>query len=183
MGWCPISFKIKAELPGPYFKLGWTQWPPSRGSPFKIQLGLIQGRHPSMIFVHVGGNNIANTNQCKIIRLLKRELYYLREIFPQSTIVWVFILPRLYWSSTPGSSDLVKMNKKRLRINRSISNFTLNNVNGKSLYIKSIDTKTTGFFRKDNVHLSDIGNELFIFSIEEAIVGFGIKTEKKFIEG
>ena len=136
-----------------------------------------------MIFVHVGGNNIANTNQCKIIRLLRAEIPYLFEVFPQSKIVWLFILPRLTWTSSPGSSDLTKMNNKRLRINRSISNFVLNHVNGRSINIKSIDIATTGFFRKDGVHLSDVANEFFIFTIEEAIQEFNINMQKKLIEG
>ena len=70
---------------------------------------MILRKHPKTIFVHVGGNNTANTNQCKIIRLLKAEISYLFEVFPQSKIVWHFILPRLTWASSPESSDLTKM--------------------------------------------------------------------------
>lgn len=135
----------------------------------KMQLGVLKGKSPKMIFLHIGGNNIVNTNVCKIIRQLKFEIRYIFENFQSAIIVWVFILPRLSWLWQGKGSDLACMNRKRQRVNRSISQFMLTQPNGRSLHIKSIDKDTPGFFCADNVHLSDIGNEMFILAVSEAV--------------
>lgn len=57
------------------------------------------------------------------------------------------------------------MNKKRQKINRSISQFILSQPNGRSLNIKAINKNTPEFFREDNVQLSDIGNDRLIQAI------------------
>lgn len=145
----------------------------------KLQLGLIQGKNPNMIFIHVGGNNITNSNQCKIIRLLKTELLYLFENFPDSLIIWIFILPRLSWSRKNQSNEIEKKcNNKRKTVNRKISNFVLSFTNGRSLMIKNIDDS---MFHTDKVHLSDVGYELLIFNIGEAIADFLSDGGRKFI--
>ncbi|XP_060585231.1 uncharacterized protein LOC132741151 [Ruditapes philippinarum] len=116
----------------------------------KMQLGVLKGKSPKMIFLHIGGNNIVNTNVCKIIRQLKCEIRCIFENFQSAIIVWVFILPRLSWLWQGKGSDLACMNRKRQRVNRSISQFMLTQPNGRSLHIKSIDKGTPGFFRADN---------------------------------
>ncbi|KAH3803670.1 hypothetical protein DPMN_131936 [Dreissena polymorpha] len=147
-----------------------------------IQLGMIKGRTPEIIFLHVGGNNITSTNQCKTIRIIKSELQYLFDIFPNSLIVWVFILPRLSWTrEVVDNSYQKKMNSKRQKINRTISNYVLSFARGRAILIESIDLSTPGMFHVDKVHLSDVGNELFIFSIGEAIASF-LGSDIKFIK-
>jgi hypothetical protein len=144
--------------------------------------------HEISVFLHIGGNNIVNivnTNVCNIIRQLKFEIRYIFENFQSAIIVWVFILPRLSWLWQGKGSDLACMNRKRQRVNRSISQFMLTQPNGRSLHIKSIDKDTPGFFRADNVHLSDIGNEMFILAVSEAVSLFlnnESDTSQKYLE-
>ena len=40
----------------------------------KIQFGLLTGKTPETIFIHVGGNNITSNHSCKIIRTSKENL-------------------------------------------------------------------------------------------------------------
>jgi hypothetical protein len=143
-----------------------------------LQLGFIQGKAPSIIIIHVGGNNIYNTNQNKIIRILKKEIAYLFRNFEKSLILWTFILPRLSYSFGHQINDQRTMNEKRKRINKALLSYVLSFPNGRALNIKSID-ETEGFFHTDKVHLSLVGVEMYIDAISEAITQFlGSNTDK-----
>ena len=147
-----------------------------------LQLGLLRGKNPKIILLHLGGNNIHNTNQGKIIRILKREANYLFLNFPEALIAYVFILPRLSWSRSDDTVSVRTMNQKRLRINRTMSNYFLAHSKGRVLNIKSIDAATTGFFRTDGVHLSLVGIEMYINAICESINSFLVNSTDKYIE-
>lgn len=149
----------------------------------KLQHGLINARLPRIIMLHVGGNNIVYTNRHKIVRTLKQEISYITEHFNNSLIVWIFILPRLTWTPRNSSHSFDNtMNTKRLAINRALAKHTLSLPNGRVLNIKSIDRQTPGFFRQDKVHLSSVGNELYIHAIMEAAEQFLSLNPNKYIE-
>ena len=56
----------------------------------KIQHGLLAGKDPKLILIHVGGNNITDTNTCKITRILQREIKYICDTFHDSLVVWTY---------------------------------------------------------------------------------------------
>ncbi|MEW8547622.1 MAG: SGNH/GDSL hydrolase family protein [Candidatus Thiodiazotropha sp.] len=138
-----------------------------------LQFGLLQGLSPSMIVMHLGGNDIDNSNTCKIIKHLKANVRYLFCNFPQALIVWTYILPRFQWRNTDNSEEsLLKMDKKRKRINRQIKEWVLSWPNGRVILHKDITCDTPGFFLPDGVHLSDIGNDMYLLTLQDAITSF-----------
>ena len=146
----------------------------------KIKNGLLSGKTPKSIFVHIGGNNVTNTHTCKIIRLLKREIQYLIDNFEHALVVWTFILPRLTWGEKSDPQYIKKMNDKRMSINRTLSKVILSFKNGRSLNIKSIDTNTHGFFYKDGIHLSQVGKEMYILAISDTTQQLFKSSQKHF---
>jgi len=172
--WTGVQFNQRARQ----FRIDWEGYSGLRAEELhsKIQFGLLTGKTPETIFIHVGGNNITSNHACKIIRTIKREIKYIIENFESSLVVWIFILPRLSWNSSSEIDYCKKMNSKRLTINRTISNYILSFPSGRALNIKSIDTQTPGFFYQDNVHLSQVGYEMLIDAVTETLAK--VKTQK-----
>ncbi|XP_053392992.1 uncharacterized protein LOC128555234 [Mercenaria mercenaria] len=142
-----------------------------------IQYSILQGKTPTIIVLHVGGNNISSSNTCQIISIIKKAIDYLFLNFPESIVVWTYILPRLNWRNTPNTLASAKiMDLKRKNVNRKIRNYILQHSNGRCLNHKSLNRETPGFFRRDGIHLSDVGNDMYILTLSEAINTF--KREK-----
>lgn len=137
-----------------------------------IQHGILRGNKPYVIVLHVGGNNVSSSNTCQIAQILSGSIDYLTQTFPTAIIVWTYIIPRLSWRNTPNTPASAKvMDLKRKRINRKVKQiickFTLGRV-----IIHDIDRLTKGFYRKDGVHLSDVGNDMYLLTLSDAIQTF-----------
>ena len=124
---------------------------------------------PTMIVIHVGGNATVAIKQARLIKDIKRDINYLASVFPCVKTVWSDILPRKFWhgiENTP--NNLVKMNEKRKLINRTGCQVVRELIHGKAI-IHEIDTITSGLFKPDGVHLTLIGNAIFLITFKEAL--------------
>ena len=138
-----------------------------------IQHGILKGYKPKIIIVHLGGNDITSSNTCQIISVLTKSLEYLFSVFSNSMIVWTNILPRLRWRNTPNTPASAKtMDLKRKRINRKMRQITLQHELGRTLNHQAINRDTPGFYHSDGVHLSDVGIEMYLLSLEQSISSF-----------
>ncbi|KAJ8317540.1 hypothetical protein KUTeg_005444 [Tegillarca granosa] len=104
---------------------------------------------PEFLLLHCGGNDIGSS-------------------LKSTRLIWSQILPRLEWRNEVNHRAL---NKVRVRVNRKIANFVLKN-NGFYIKYPELIESNTGCFSKDNVHLSDLGNDLFLFRIQQALQTF-----------
>lgn len=139
----------------------------------KLQHNILFYPVPAMIIIHVGGSDLVNVKQAKLMKSISKVLKYIAAIFPSSYVVWSDILPRKQWrgiKDTP--ANLVKMHNKRKRINRAGRQTALQLPLGRSVINYDIDTTTDGLFRSDGTHLSPIGNDIFLTTLQEAIASF-----------
>ncbi|XP_060570874.1 uncharacterized protein LOC132729148 [Ruditapes philippinarum] len=121
---------------------------------------------PSIIIVHLGGNDLADLPILNLKDVIRDEIFYLREAFPTTVLIWVDILQRQTWHNATGG--WVAMENKRKRVNR--IGRQLVHSSGKSDTIKpDIDAKTA-FFRADGVHLNDIGLEFLLDYFKDSII-------------
>lgn len=129
---------------------------------------LVHG-YPSAIIIHCGGNDIGDVPLGLLLYNIKQTLSALiYEILPGIPLIWSSILPRLSWRHSPKSN---KMEHTRKRINRAIRSFLLK----RNCYIikyPDFDDKLRSLFDNDGVHLSFIGNDLFINAIQGAMETF-----------
>ncbi|XP_053400579.1 uncharacterized protein LOC128557327 [Mercenaria mercenaria] len=121
---------------------------------------------PKIIFIHLGGNDLSSLSILDIKDYIKKELSYMRDAFPDAVIIWVDILQRRIWKVATGG--WVGIEQKRKRVNR-IGRQLLKDVGNVDVIRTDIDAKTN-FFRKDGVHLNDIGLEFFLYEIKQAII-------------
>ena len=120
---------------------------------------------PEVIGVHLGGNDLRTWSLYKLRRVINKELKYLHECFPGTKIIWYDILQRVTWG---GDYELnVAIEKKRRRVN----GFGRKAVEPFGMVISAdIDYQTKGFYRKDGIHLSDVGLEMFLDTLRDGII-------------
>lgn len=131
-----------------------------------IEAKVLFSSPPSIIFIHLGGNDLTSASIVQIKRDMREDINYLREAFPDVTIIWIDILPRRVWSGAQKTEPHI--DNKRVRLNR--IGRQLVSKEGKFDLIKpDIDTKT-GFFRPDGIHLNDVGLEFYMDYLRDAII-------------
>ncbi|KAJ8317263.1 hypothetical protein KUTeg_005167 [Tegillarca granosa] len=106
---------------------------------------------PNFLVLHCGGNDIAEREVIKSIFRL----------FPNTKLFFSQILPRLKWRH---ENNHVAVEKIRKRINSKIATYV---VSQGGLYIRypELTEKYIGLFHDDQVHLSQLGNDIFLFRI------------------
>jgi len=102
---------------------------------------------------------------------MKQVMQYLFELLPNTLIVWSQVLPRLKWSP---SNDVYAMERSRLRLNSAVAKSVLERVGVEGAYIKypGIDMSAVNMFDADGVHLSRVGNDVFLNTITGALETF-----------
>ena len=119
-----------------------------------LQFGMLQGRCPSMIVLHLRGNNIDNMIHLKIVNKIRSNAKYTFR-------------------------SLKLMDLKRKNVNRLIKGIALEHSNGRVLVHGQIARQTPGFFADDGVHLSTVGYHMYLFSLSEALSAFMRKVDLK----
>lgn len=123
---------------------------------------------PMMIIIHLGGNDLVEWSQSKLLKTFKRQFAYMASVYPEAQLVWSDILPRQSWRGADNTPErLKKLDQKRRRINR-LGRQVAFNVDGKAIQ-HELDFNTTGLFKMDGVHLTAVGNAIFFNTFEEAI--------------
>ena len=131
-----------------------------------IEAQVLLSSAPSLVIINLGGNDLVNVSVIDLKEMMKSEINYLREAFPQATIIWFDILQRQKWAGA--NNGWVPIEKKRRRIN-GIGRYLVCS-SGKSDVIKTDIDANTSFFRPDGVHLNDVGLEFYLDYVKDAIL-------------
>lgn len=120
---------------------------------------------PHILVLHCGGNDIGFGKSIALRKNIINTLKRLSKKLPETKIVWSQILPRFKWRPKIESDVL---NKVRVRVNREAANYIIANKGG---YVKypEISVENKGFFKEDGVHLTQLGNDIILFRLQEAL--------------
>ena len=130
-----------------------------------IEAEVLLGTPPSIIVVHLGGNDLVNHSVWQIRNIMDREFRYIRTAFPTCLLIWVDILPRRLWS---GADNVKAVDNKRKRINRLGRKLVLASGHGDVL---SCDIQQEdGFFGSDGIHLNEVGLEFYLDALRDTII-------------
>lgn len=136
----------------------------------KLQMELLCRVAPTFLLIHLGGNNIGDTNIGHLCRLIKTDLSYIAELLPDCLVIWSDILPRLHWLHA-GTASNIQLDMKRRRINRHGRQIICSFPNGR--YIgHDISKDSPDLFQQDGIHLSDTGNDIFLNTLQGGIETF-----------
>ena len=130
----------------------------------KVQREMLNRPPPVMLVTHVGGNDLANIRQAKMMKRITKDIKYIHLVFPSSYLVWSDILPRSKWLGLrPTGKNISKMDIKSRRINRHGCQIVHQYDLGRSIS-HELDVDVPGFFKNDGTHLTVVGNSIFFIS-------------------
>lgn len=69
---------------------------------------------PSMIIIHLGGNDLQHVSYFKLVDCVRKDFSQLSRQYPDIKFVWSEVLPKLSWLMTP-------LDKTRLQFNSTVS--------------------------------------------------------------
>ena len=138
-----------------------------------IEFLLARNTPPDIIIIHCGGNNIGRTNNTLkgLQKFFKSTLADIADLLPKTCIIWSHILPRKNWVNCLANSG---GHRCRRRINSACATFVINKFpnRGASISYPDIKVEHTSLFRKDGVHLSELGNSIFVNTLRNALDHF-----------
>lgn len=129
-------------------------------------LDFISTPFPEILVIHAGGNDLGKIKSVELVRRMKRDLTKLHERFPAMKIVFSCITQRRVWRG----ANPAKINKARVWVNSVMAAF-VRGLGGTSIGHPEIKFDRAGLFRRDGVHLSDVGNDIFLKNLQLGING------------
>lgn len=130
---------------------------------------------PSMLLIHCGGNDIGYYHCHDLIFHMTFAIYCIHGMLPGTQIIFSSILPRGEWRYSENNEA---MEESRKRVNRGIRKYMIKN-NSYVLYHPDFNDSYKALFHEDKVHLSFVGKDIFINSIQEALLQFVRYPNKK----
>ena len=118
-----------------------------------------------ILVIHCGGNSIGIIPLFHLRRQMKEAILNLHHMLPDTKLVWSQILPRLSWRY---SNNCKAMNMSAVRLNNFAAWLCLK-LGGSYIKYPEISWDATGMFAKDGVHLSHLGNSIFLFNIQSTL--------------
>ena len=136
-------------------------------------------RHPppDVLLIHLGSNDLVRIPMERIFTRVISDLQRLTSLLPSTTkLVWSDILQRRSWW---GAVDDRAMERKRRRYNRFGGKGAVDR-GGCHIKHGEITVNDPNLFRDDGVHLSDIGNDIFLNSLQGGLEAFITKGVQNF---
>ncbi|CAC5390296.1 CRNS1 [Mytilus coruscus] len=117
-----------------------------------------------VLVLHCGGNDIGQKVSCVLGHDILKVIDCLQVLLPQSKFVWSQILPRLKYRNEIVHRSL---NRARVRLNSLAATYIIKH-GGAYIRYPEISEDNPDLFL-DGVHLSDIGNDLFLYRLQQGL--------------
>lgn len=128
---------------------------------------------PDILVIHCGGNDVAQGNSCVLRHSMISVIDKLFVMFPNSRLVWSAILPRIKWRGEKSHSAVSRI---PVRINSQIGAYVVKRGGCYIRYPEITDTNLNLF--ADDVHLSAVGNQFFLYRLQQALQTFVTSDEQ-----
>ncbi|XP_077788332.1 uncharacterized protein LOC144328495 [Podarcis muralis] len=147
-----------------------VSWFARRGMLWKELLPLIQRRvllegPPTAIVIQLGENDLVS-HSCFVLRaMILGDLRDVAAMVPPTKIIWSKLLQRRKWR---GSPCVEATERSRKRINAAVSKLVAD-LGGFVISHPLIRFKATELFMTDGVHLSSVGNDVWLSSVVDKL--------------
>ena len=121
---------------------------------------------PEVLILQLGENDLVELKGIELVLAAKADIAQLHALYPAMTIGWSYLLPRLRWRGVPNPS---RINHAVEKINRAIRNF-MRLVGGFTIPHPTIRADAPGIFRDDGVHLTSVGNDIWLRDLRQALL-------------
>ncbi|KAJ8321181.1 hypothetical protein KUTeg_001306, partial [Tegillarca granosa] len=133
---------------------------------------------PKVLILHVGANNIPSTNTGILCNRIKQDIHQLAIWMPDCFVIWSDLICRLNWRREISIQTLERKRKRINRMGRGVST----NAGGSFIKHPDITFDCPGLFRPDQVHLSDIGNAIFLNDLQYCLESFFTSSVNYFVK-
>ncbi|XP_030844922.1 uncharacterized protein LOC105444964 [Strongylocentrotus purpuratus] len=124
---------------------------------------VLPGSSPSHLVLYVGTNDVGQAKKHELFLLLDTTLGRLHEHFPNARMIWSDILPRRTYSGFSKDEQL-KIDRTRRALNKHARRIC-RTIGGSALTHLGIRHERRELFRRDGIHLSETGNNMFLHSL------------------
>ena len=125
---------------------------------------------PHALVIHCGGNDIGMGSIREVLKHLIYATFIVSKMLPNSLLIYSQILPRTKWRY---NSNLKAMERARKRINRGIRTYYYKS-NTKVITHADLQDGHKALYADDGVHLSFLGNDIFINAIQCGLEQFAL---------
>ena len=123
------------------------------------------GPSPATIIVHIGTNDLVEVDEFSIRQRIALTMKRCRDVFPATCIIWSDILPRVFYF---GARSQMSIERKRRAVNR-WARSQGRRLGVSILHHPQFTWTETSLYRYDGIHLSPLGNGIFIANLLLAI--------------
>ncbi|XP_054843130.1 uncharacterized protein LOC129334818 [Eublepharis macularius] len=144
------------------------EWQGRRGLRWSGLLPLLFGlgcEPPHILVVHLGGNDLGMLQGRALSAQAQADLRLIAERWPGVLIIWSAMVPRLVWREA-GCRQAIE--RARMKANRAIQK-ALEGGLGVYLPHPRIRAEVPGLYRGDGVHLSELGNQIFLDDLRQGL--------------
>lgn len=120
---------------------------------------------PNYLVIHLGSNDMTSHKLKDLMSNIECTILRIKTLLPQTKIIWSDILQRCYWH---GAKSQTKVEGNRKRVNSFARNF-IRREGGFSIRHDRINVKQIQLYRHDGVHLSNLGNSIFIKDMQSGL--------------
>lgn len=114
-------------------------------------------------YLHLSGNG--SYRMLDIIAQIKVDLLQLHVVLPPTVLVFAEVFPWLKWLIKSGLAYLEKIHKQ---VNRTVAKF-MPSIDGLSFCHLDLEGGLPGFYRSDQVHLSDVANYILNLDFQTCV--------------
>jgi hypothetical protein len=117
---------------------------------------------PMAVLLHCGGNDIGEVPSGALFHQMKFTITILSRMLPGFSVIWSSILPRRSWrySNNDHAKEITRIRSYILKYG------------GYVVKYPDFDDRHPGLFLDDGVHLSFIGNDIFLNQLQSAFETF-----------
>uniref|UniRef100_A0A3B3C365 Protein kinase domain-containing protein n=1 Tax=Oryzias melastigma TaxID=30732 RepID=A0A3B3C365_ORYME len=123
-----------------------------------------QRSSPDILVLHVGSNDLGNSNVSDLCCEMLKDLKHLNDSFPKMKIAYSLITPRLTW----GKFDPMKINEDRSTVNKNVQ-LKARSFSGVVIEHPKLTPFESDLFKLDGIQFTSKGFEKFVSSIRDTI--------------
>ena len=149
--------------------MGWSRFRP------KLDTLLQKAPPPQWLCVLLGSNDLGSKPLHELISCAQINLNYVATVSPDTKIIWSDILPRTQYRGAPSNA---RMEVARKSYNKKMRRF-VKDMGGKCIKHPGIQWNNPEIFRRDGVHMNDLGNDVLNAGFQDALVQFQCDKDMK----
>ncbi|XP_071976202.1 uncharacterized protein [Engystomops pustulosus] len=124
-----------------------------------------QSPGPTVLVIHAGGNDMCSTRLAALVLVMKSDIERFAAFFSDLVVVWSEVIPRVIWNGARNPESIERACRMlKMRVSRFVRSRC-----GMVIRHRQLEGDNAGLMLDDGVHLNDIGLDIFLSELQDAI--------------